>query len=160
MTEVTLREVTGCQLDASRIARWRHENAQAFPPQDPWTMEGQQRWYYQVYAKDPSLNLYFVCVDDQPIGTVGMRIENGEGEMMWMILGNKKYARKGYMRQGMRKLMEAYGLTYYWGRVMPDNIAGVKFQLANGFRTVGMIDGMIFIERYFDGIWPVDWTDR
>lgn len=161
MLEVTLREFSGDQMDCETIAKWRNDNASAFPDQEPWTVAGQQQWYRDVYRHDPSLNLYFVCVNAAGvsakllIGTVGMRIKNGDGEMMWMILGNKDYARGGYMRQGMRKLMEAYGLDYYWGRVMPDNVAGLKFQLDNGFQVISTCDdGMLLIARDFDGTWP------
>ena len=86
-----------------------------------------------------------------------MSIKNGMFEMMWMILGDKSYARGGYMRRGMRMLMEAYGPGYYWGRVMPDNKAGLQFQLDNGFSVDDAMidpDGMTYIYRYFDGTWP------
>lgn len=156
MTEVILREVTGDWDDADLIVSWRNDpdTARAFPPQEPWTLEGQQNWYHDVYLRDPSLNLYFVELDGWPIGTVGMKVKDGTFEMMWMMLGEKGYARLGYMRQGMRKLMEAYGPGHYWGRVMPDNGAGLRFQVSNGFSIVGAKDGMILISRDFDGTWP------
>lgn len=161
MLEVTLREFSGDLMDCETLVQWRNENSSAFPDQEPWTVGGQQSWYRDIYIRDPSLNLYFVGVNLPGqsakclIGTVGMRIKDGVGEMMWMILGNKNYARGGYMRRGMRMLMEAYGLSYYWGRVMPDNIAGLKFQLDNGFQVISTCDdGMLLIARHFDGTWP------
>jgi RimJ/RimL family protein N-acetyltransferase len=154
MTEVTLREVSGSWWDAQLISSWRNANSAAFPEQEPWDARGQQAWYNDVYRDDPSLNLYFVLVDGMKIGTVGMRIKGGQGEIMWLVLGNKDYAREGYMKQGMRKLMEAYGLEYYWGQVMPDNEAGLKFHKANGFSVLGEKDGMLYIDRDFDGTWP------
>lgn len=153
---ITLREVTGDCHDSSLVVKWRNDpdTARCFPPQEPWTTSGQQRWYHTVYRHDPSLNLYFVCLDHSPIGTVGMDIRNGVGEMMWMMLGDKTLARKGYMNQGMRKLMEAYGLDHYWGRIVPDNEAGLRFQEKNGFTVTGEVNGMILIELNFDGTWP------
>lgn len=156
MTEVTLREFRGTLAECEIIAGWRNREAKAFPKQDKWTGHSQWAWYNEVYVRDPSLNLYFVCVDYVVIGTVGMRIQNGTGEMMWMILGLKRYARKGYMRQGMRMLMEAYGLNYYWGLVMPTNKAGLQFQLDNGFTVCDERNGMTYIELDFDGTWPED----
>ena len=164
MAKITLREITGDEIDSETIVSWRNDpdTARCFPPQEPWTVMGQQRWYRDVYRHDPSLNLYFVRLGydtgaQQLIGTVGMRIKNGAGEMMWMMLGDKSLARNGYMRQGMRMLMEAYGLAYYWGRVMPDNVAGLRFQERNGF-TIGKPgkDGMVLIALNFDGTWPED----
>lgn len=156
MTEITLREITSDWADAKLIAAWRNDpyTACAFPEQSKWTISGQQRWYYNVYRHDPSLNMYFVCLHDRPIGTVGMSIKDGTFEMMWMMLGDKTLKRGGYMRQGMRKLMEAYGPGHYWGRVMPDNTAGLRFQLDNGFTVTGEQDKMLLIERDFDGTWP------
>lgn len=150
-----LREVTGSHIDAFMIVQWRNENADAFPPQEPWNVPGQRYWYNHTYLTDPSLNLYFVEVDAKPIGLVGMRISEGSGEMMWMILGNKNYAGRGYMKRAMRKLIEAYGLEYYWGRVMPENKAGLQFQYDNGFHVISECDdGMLLIARDFDGTWP------
>jgi hypothetical protein len=160
MTEVTLLEFRGTLAECELIAGWRNDNAAAFPKQDKWTGVSQFAWYNEVYSRDPSLNLYWVCVDYTKIGTVGMRIKGGVGEMMWMILGNKNLKRGGYMRQGMRKLMEAYGLGYYFGLVMPDNKAGLQFQIDNGFSVVGERDGMLYIERYFDGTWPERSRDK
>jgi hypothetical protein len=154
VNEVTLREFRGTLAECELIAGWRNRDSAAFPKQDKWTGTSQWAWYNEVYVRDPSLNLYFVCLDLVPIGTVGMRIRNGAGEMMWMMLGNKNLKRGGYMRQGMRKLMEAYGLQYYWGLVMPDNKAGLQFQIDNGFEVVGEMDGMLYIELDFDGTWP------
>jgi hypothetical protein len=155
-SEVTLREFNGSYEDCLLVVTWRNEpeNARAFPEQEPWTVSGQQAWYNDVYRHDPSLNLYFVCLDDVPIGTVGMSIKDGKGEMMWMILGDKRLARGGYMRQGMRKLLEAYGLAFYWGRVIPDNKAGLRFQLDNGFKVTGTVGELLLITRDFDGTWP------
>lgn len=154
MSKVTLREFRGTLFECELLVEWRNREAAAFPEQDKWTEAGQFAWYHEVYVCDPSLSLYFVCVDNVRIGTVGMRIKGGKGEMMWMILGNKSMARGGYMRQGMRMLIEAFGLDFYWGRVMPANKAGLQFQLDNGFKVVGQMDGMLLIHRHFDGTWP------
>lgn len=154
MTEITLRKANWSDVHA--IVKWRNDpdTALGFPPQEPWTVESQLTWLHEVHACDPSLNLYMILLDGRRIGTVGMRIKDGTFEMMWMMLGDKTLKRGGYMRQGMRKLMEAYGPGHYWGRVMPDNVAGLKFQLDNGFTVTGEQDKMLLIERDFDGTWP------
>lgn len=150
---VSLYEFTGSEAECETIVEWRNAASYAFPDQEPWTVPGQIDWYDTVYLTDPSLNLYWVCLDNRPIGTVGMRIKNGF-EMMWMVLGDTQHARNGYMRQGMRMLMEAYGKGHYWGRVMPGNGGGLRFQVDNGFKITGAKDGLVIIELDFDGTWP------
>lgn len=165
MSEVSLREIQ--PWDTFKVVQWRNhpDNARWFPKQPRWTPEGHQAWYRNVYATDPSQNLYIVLRDEVPIGTVGMTIKDGRGELERMMLGNKALARGGYMRQGMRQLMEAYGLQHYWLRVMPDNKATIAFHVRNGF-TVFSDDGgtyenvhgefgkYLIMTRNYDGYWP------
>lgn len=171
MLEVTLREILGDQIDCETLVAWRNENAQWFPKQEPWTVWGQQEWYNSVYIRDPSQNMYFVLVNSPGssakclIGVVTVTIKHGSGYLGMMILGNKNYARGGYMRQGMRQLMDAYGLSHYWLRVMPDNEATIRFHKRNGF-TVSSEEGgsyenvhgefgeYLVMTRSYDGYWP------
>lgn len=163
--EVTLREIT--HLDSQHIVDWRNDpaNARWFPKQEPWTVEAHRDWYYDVYLTDPAQNLYIVKRGQSLIGTVGMTIKNGSGELERMMLGEKTLARGGYMRQGMRKLMEAYGLAHYWLRVMPDNEATIRFHQRNGFtitsddggsyeNVYGFYDNYLIMSRSYDGYWP------
>jgi len=163
--EVTLREITS--YDAERLVGWRNDpaNARWFPKQEPWTLLGHQNWYRDTYLTDPSQNLYVVRRNGIPVGTVGMTIRNGSGELERMMLGDKTLARGGYMRQGMRQLMAAYGLDYYWLRVMPDNEATIRFHQRNGFTKLTTSGGKyenvngehgeyLVMSRSFDGYWP------
>lgn len=165
MDEVTLREITA--WDTELIVKWRNDpaNARWFPKQAPWTVAGHTDWYRGTYLPDPSQNLYLVRRNGHPIGTVGMTIRHGTGELERMMLGDKTLARGGYMRQGMRQLMSAYGLDHYWLRVMPDNEATIRFHKRNGF-TVRSDEGgkyenvngetgqYLIMGRNYDGYWP------
>lgn len=163
--KTTLCEITDAVADCERIARWRNENARWFPKQAPWTAYTQEQWYYDTYLSDPSQNIYFVAVNDIPIGLVGMTIRRGSGELERMILGDKTYARGGYMRQGMRQLMDAYGLAHYWLKVMPDNLVTINFHKRNGFSIFSYEGGeyenihgehgkYVLMARSYDGYWP------
>ncbi len=165
--EVTLREITGTWEDCALVVTWRNDpdNARWFPKQEPFTLSGHRNWYFHRYLRDPSQNLYLVYRDHQPIGTVGMTIKNGSGELERMMLGDKTLARGGFMRQGMRQLMDAYGLDYYWLRVMPDNERTIAFHQSNGFRvssgdggeyenTLGEKGRYLIMARSYDGYWP------
>lgn len=163
--EVSLREVTADA--APLLVRWRNDpaNARWFPKQEPWTVSGHLAWYRDRYLTDPSQNLYLVLRNEVPIGTVGMTIRNGSGELERMMLGDKLLARGGFMREGMRLLMQAYGMERYWLRVMPDNEATIRFHQRNGF-TVHSKDGgwyenvlgehgqYVIMTRNYDGYWP------
>lgn len=162
---VSLCEITDSVADCERIAQWRNENARWFPKQASWTAYSQEQWYYSTYLSDPSQNLYFVAVNDIPIGLVGMTIRRGSGELERMILGEKAYARGGYMRQGMRQLMDAYGLAHYWLKVMPDNEVTINFHKRNGFNVFSYEGGeyenihgvkgkYVLMARSYDGYWP------
>lgn len=167
MTEVTLREITGARAEAETLVRWRNDpaNSRWFPKQEPWTVAGHICWYREHYLTDPSQNLYQVLRDGYAIGTVGMTIRHGLGELERMMLGNKELARGGYMRQGMRQLMSAYSLNYYWLRVMPDNEATISFHQRNGFVITSKDGGWyenvnsehgqyLTMARSYDGYWP------
>lgn len=163
MDEVTLREIR--ESDAWDLVDWRNENARWFPKQEPWTIQGHLDWYHNRYLTDPSQNLYLVCLNRNPVGTVGMTIKNGSGELERMMLGNKLLVRGGYMRRGMRQLMDAYGLSHYWLRVMPDNERTIAFHKRNGFtvfscaggkyeNTLGEHGEYLLMSRSYDGYWP------
>lgn len=163
--EVSLREITADA--APLIVRWRNDpaNARWFPRQEPWTVSGHHAWYRDCYLTDPSQNLYLVLRNEVPVGTVGMTIRDGCGELERMMLGDKGLARGGYMRQGMRQLMGAYGLSHYWLRVMPDNEATIRFHQRNGFTVFSTNGGeyenvygergrYLIMTRSYDGYWP------
>lgn len=163
--EITLREITAD--DAPRLVAWRNDpgNARWFPRQPAWTVSGHFDWYHCTYLADPSQNLYIVQRDGVPIGTVGMTIKDGLGELERMMLGDKALARGGYMRRGMRRLMDAYGLAHYWLRVMPDNERTIAFHKGNGFlpmsehggayeNTLGEKGEYLIMSRNYDGYWP------
>lgn len=130
---VSLREITADA--APLIVKWRNDpaNARWFPKQEPWTVSGHCAWYRDVYLTDPSQNLYLVCRNDVPVGTVGMSIRKGSGEVERVMLGDKSLAHGGIMREGLRQLMGAYGLERYWLRVMPDNEIAIRFYEGLGF---------------------------
>jgi RimJ/RimL family protein N-acetyltransferase len=165
--EVTLKEFRGTLAECELISGWRNnpDNSRWFPKQDAWTGTSCWAWYNEVYVRDPSQNLYWVLRDLTPIGTVGMTIRNGSGELERMMLGDKNLARGGYMRQGMRQLMSAYGMNHYWLRVMPDNEATIRFHQRNGFtklttpggkyeNVLGEVDEYLVMSRSYDGYWP------
>ena len=162
--EITLREIVSSDLF---VVTWRNnpDNARWFPKQPPWTIESHRNWYYGKYLPDPSQGLYLVLRSGIAIGTVGMTIKHGQGELERMMLGDKALARGGYMRQGMRQLMAAYGLSHYWLRVMPDNEAAIAFYKRNGFtvlsshggayeNTLGEKGEYLTMARSYDGYWP------
>lgn len=168
MSEVTLREITGSRAESELIVSWRNDpsNARWFPKQEPWSVARHINWYREHYLTDPSQNLYQVLRDGFAIGTVGMTIKDGCGELERMMLGDKTLARGGYMRQGMRQLMAAYGMNFYWLRVMPDNEATIRFHRRNGFLPNIGLDGghyenvngeygnYLIMSRAYDGYWP------
>lgn len=144
---VTLREIT--DDDALYLVAWRNDpdNARWFPRQPPFTLVAHFNWYHGTYLADPSQNLYIVQRDGAPIGTVGMTIRNGIGELERVMLGDKTLARGGFMRQGIQRLMDAYGLGCYWLRVLPDNEAAISLYRKLGFSYVRDDEQFTYMER-------------
>jgi RimJ/RimL family protein N-acetyltransferase len=136
---VTLRKIQ--EHDTALLVAWRNTDAEYFPASEPLTTESHLRWYHSTYLTDPSQNLYMVLLDGREVGTVGMNISDGAGEMARMVLGDKNVARQGIMRQAIRQLMDAYGMEHYWGRVMPANTAVIAFHKSNGCKVIGVHGG-------------------
>lgn len=139
MTEIRLRQLDA--FDTPWVVHWRNENKEWFPAQPDLTPQGHRHWFYETYQKDPSQNVYIVLLNEVGIGMVGMTIKDGKGELERMVLGERLYARGGYMRTAMRMLMDAYGLDHYWLRVMPHNTRVVAFHERNGFKVTSTHGG-------------------
>ena len=136
---VALREIQ--ESDAENLVQWRNENAEWFPAGEPLTVESHLAWYRNRYLTDPSQSMYMTLLDGRPVGVVGMTIHRGAGELERMILGNKAISRSGIMRESVRMLMDAYGLAYYWLRVMPHNEVTINFHKRNGFKITATVPG-------------------
>jgi RimJ/RimL family protein N-acetyltransferase len=128
---VTLREIT--DDDARALVRWRNENAAAFPPGAQLTVERHLDWYYDAYLLDPARVLCIVLKDGDPAGTIGLTVRHGRGELGNMILGDKSLARQGVMQAAVKQLMLAFGLDWYWLKVLPSNTACIRFYEKLGF---------------------------
>lgn len=161
--EITLREIT--DDDARCLVRWRNENADAFPPGPELTVSAHLDWYYGTYLTDPARVLCTVRQGGEPVGTIGLTVRHGRGEIGNVILGDKSLARQGVMQAAVKQLMAAYGLSHYWLRVMPDNEAAIAFHKRNGFTVLSRHGGecenplggkgeYLIMTRSYDGYWP------
>ena len=130
--EITLREIT--DDDARCLVRWRNENADAFPPGPELTVSAHLDWYYGTYLTDPARVLCTVRQGGEPVGTIGLTVRHGRGEIGNMILGDKSLARQGVMQAAVKQLMLAFGLDYHWLNVLPANTACIRFYEKLGFR--------------------------
>jgi RimJ/RimL family protein N-acetyltransferase len=139
MNEISLKQIEAC--DTPWIVHWRNANKEWFPAQPDLTATSHRRWFDETYQCDPSQNVYIVMLNGVGIGMVGMTIKDGKGELERMVLGEKQFARGGYMRTAMRMLMDAYGLEHYWLRVMPHNDRTIAFHKKNGFTVTSTHGG-------------------
>jgi len=147
MPEVTLRKLV--ESDAELLVRWRNENAYAFPKRDePLTLSEHDEWYISSYLHDPARAMFVVLADYFPVGTIGLTIRHGRGEVGNMILGDKSYARQGIMQEAVKQMLKAFDLEHYWLKVLPDNYPCIRFYEKLGFSlSSGTVDGCKAMDR-------------
>lgn len=132
MTDVRLRKLGAEYLDL--VADWRNAHAEFFPPQPPFTWEGQVRWFEGAYANDPSDHMFIVFADDEPTGTIA--INSRTREIGRVLLGVDSYERQGVMSEALRQLCEAFGGGYAWLKVLASNHRAIRFYKRNGFSKI------------------------
>lgn len=131
--KITLREITDYPTDTRRLVAWRNENSYAFPPEDLLTVDKHLDWYEEFYLTDPARVICMVLADNKAVGTIGLTIRHGKGEIGNMILGDKNYSRQGVMQEAVKQMLKAFDLDHYWLKVLPDNIACIRFYQKLGF---------------------------
>lgn len=133
MTKVILRKIVSG--DAEMLVRWRNENAYAFPERDTLlTFSEHINWYVSSYLHDPARIMFVILADSRPVGTIGLTVRHGRGEVGNMILGDKSYERQGIMQEAVKQMLKAFDLDDYWLKVLPGNQACIRFYEKLGFR--------------------------
>lgn len=119
------------------LVKWRNDNREWFDDTEPVTMKSHNKWWHGDYVLMPNSQIFMVGLEGYgPIGTVSLTVEHGRGEIGRMILGDKMYARQGFMQDAVRQMMKAYGLEWYWLYTKRENIPTQKFFTGIGFRTL------------------------
>ena len=135
------------------LARWREENAFAFPSQFPVTREGTARWLERNILGDEDRMLFLVLDRfGHAVGHVGCANhlnERPEMEIENVVRGVKDRT-PGLMSRAVRAMLgwgRGLGVTRFHLRVFNDNEHAVWFYRRLGFRD----DGLLPLRRHREG---------
>ena len=149
-----------CELHATddgliaKLARWRAENAFAYPTQFPVTIAGTASWL-RSRLLDIEDRVLFLILDrhGNPVGHLGFaNAINNEGELeIDNIVRGVKDVQPGIMRSAMQALLnwaeETMGPRVIYLRVMNDNHHAIKF-----YHKLGFKDGQLVpLRRHEEG---------
>lgn len=130
---------------AKRLARWRKENAFAFPTQFRVTVPGTKKWLQEQVLDNPERILFYLYSNEkkrEPIGHMGLAsfdFRNNGCELDNVVRGNKSMHR-GLMSMGVRALIN-WTKTYLkpkhiFLRVMRENEHAIVFYEKLGFKLL------------------------
>ena len=122
------------------LARWRHENALAFPNRFPVTREGTARWLRERIL-DVSDRLLFLIElpDGRPIGHIGIANALADGQRVEIdsVLRGCPKARPGAMSEALRTVVTWIEKEFSPGeiflRVLGSNAHAIGFYARHGF---------------------------
>lgn len=114
------------------LKEWRNENREFFFNKKIIDAKTHEKWY-KAYKQDLTRTCFIIYVGHTPVGTISITIDNVIGHVDNVMLGDKRYARRGIMLKAMQKLIKAYKLPYYLLDVLTDNEAAIKFYKKLGF---------------------------
>lgn len=136
------------------LARWRHENALAFPNRFPVTLEGTARWLRERILDVTDRLLFLIELPDgRPIGHIGIANAFADGKRVEIdsVLRGDPAALPGVMAEAIRTLLswvekELSPLEIFL-RVLGSNERAIGFYTRVGFTQTGSVP----LRRVVDG---------
>ena len=128
--------------DLKMLRFWRNANRKFFFNKDVVSPKMQINWYYDRYLKNPNDTIYIVLYKNVPVGTLAMiKHDNGELEIGRVMLGEKKYARKGIMGKALELLLKLYeenntDMKRFFLEVIRTNKSAIEFYEKHGFKQI------------------------
>jgi len=138
-----LRPITHKDIEKLRI--WRNDNKDAFFYNKVINKKEQIEWF-EGYLKRIDDHLYIIEYQNNDIGCIGYRPFEDYIELYNVILGNKKYLRKGLMSKALRLLVKIIGKEVIV-RIVKNNKKAIAFYTKNGFKEIKNDIGIWFKSR-------------
>lgn len=136
------------------LARWRHENALAFPNRFPVTLEGTARWLRERVLEVADRLLFLIELPDgRPIGHIGIANTFADGERVEIdsVLRGDPAAPPGIMAEALRTLRrwvdQELSPQEVFLRVLGSNERAIGFYARLGFSQTSFIP----LRRVVDG---------
>lgn len=102
MSELKIRLIDDGDLQT--LLLWKNAHSKYFFYQKTINNEEHLNWYTSYLSREDDL-MFIVKVLNVPIGCMGIRLVEGNWDIYNVILGDKKYSKKGYMGKALRKMI-------------------------------------------------------
>lgn len=141
------------KTDIEIIRKWRNQNRQYFFDKSFISKKQQTQWYTKVYSTNP-YDLIFIIqtAKGNLIGTISLchiDPQKKEAEYVRMLIGNKRYRKKGYAKDASIALLN-YAFTKMklkriYLSVIKTNINAIMLYRYLGFKKDKQKDGVIYM---------------
>lgn len=135
------------ERDQSNLRAWKNENRRFFFYQEIISEAMQREWFSKYQQRDQDY-MFIVSAEGTDIGCMGVRLLEGTWDIYNVILGNVRFAKKGYMRQSFHLLCSfalAVNPVRISAQVLNDNPA-LSWYCRNGFVVVARHSDHVEIE--------------
>ena len=128
-----IRSISPQDIELLRV--WKNDHRDSFFFKQIITAEMQKKWF-QSYSKRNDDFMMVVLLDSEKIGCIGFRVIKDTIDLYNVILGQKKFARRGYMANALklvcREAMRRYPKIPIIVSVLKSNLA-LQWYLRRGF---------------------------
>ncbi len=136
--------------DQFKLRDWKNRNRQFFFFKELISESAQQEWFGRYLTRDDDY-MFVVRAEECSIGCMGIRMLEDTWDVYNVILGELRFARKGYMRralQAMCRWAAELRPMRISAKVLKDNPA-INWYCRNGFRIVS--SHVDYVEIEWDG---------
>lgn len=144
MVNMKLKPLTKSYLELLRL--WRNQNRKFFLSQKLITKKAQQKWY-KTYKANPNDKIYIVFYQNIPVGSIGTTISKNRVEIGRVMLGEKKWERRGIMGEALEKVISWFKNKKIFLRVLCENQRAISFYKKHGFKVMAKEKNYYLMER-------------
>ncbi len=142
---VVLKPLTRNLLETLRI--WRNQNRKYFIWQGIVTTTMQNKWW-EKYKQNPTEKAYVIYYRGKPVGTLSTIYKRKEIELGRVMLGEKRYARRGVMSSAINKALSKFKNTRVYIKVLNNNHSAISFYKKNHFKIYKRNEKLTFMEKF------------
>lgn len=128
------------------LRQWRNENRFFFINNKYITCEKQKAWY-QKYCQNSKDVVSVIFYNNEPVGVLSISIKKESIELGRVILGKKKYARKGIMGEALELILSEFAGKKIFLKVLKNNVFAIAFYQKHKFRITREDKNCYIMER-------------
>lgn len=143
--EIKLKSINKSNIE--KLRRWKNQHRDNFFYKKIITPKQQEKWF-ENYKQKRDDTVFMINYLNNEIGCIAFRIVDDHAEIYNVILGNKKFGKKGFMGKAL-KILCGFILDSLKRKialkVLSDNAAKLWYE-NNGFQAIYQKDDFIFME--------------